>query len=572
MKKLLISLVVFFFLGHSLLLNAQNEAYNNARISLEKYTEVELSIPNRGVDIKSFTAMVSIENVSKDSIHFYVNEKQFDAFLQLGLPFSTIKRETLVEQPKAKTTSDYLLSNFNTYPTYEQYDTILQTFASSYPTLCEYVKLGSLPSGREILAVHISDNVGTKEQEPRFFYTSTMHGDETAGYIFMLKLADYLLSGYGTDSNATRLVNSLDIWINPLANPDGCYYGGNSTVSGAIRNNGNGVNLNRNYPDPDDGPHPDGNAYQPETNIFMAFADTMHFTMSANFHSGSEVVNYPWDTWSKLPPDVNWWKMVSFEYADTARFMNGYNGYLNDFGTGVTNGYQWYTIAGGRQDYMNYFKQCREVTIELSNTKLLQENKLNTYWGWNKRSLLNYMKQCTYGLRGIITDSITGQPLSAKVFIAGHDVDSSHVFSYLPWGDYYRLLDSGYYNVTYSSPGYFSKTIPSVRIDRYNTTIQNIQLVQKPDFINWKNQINQPLTFFPNPAQDRINIVYQKPGMEAYIKIYSSMGTLVQEQRIKGSGSIYSVDVKSLDDGVYYFTFAISCTQHINGGKFIIRK
>lgn len=231
MKKLLISLVVFFFLGHSLLLNAQNEAYNNARISLEKYTEVELSIPNRGVDIKSFTAMVSIENVSKDSIHFYVNEKQFDAFLQLGLPFSTIKRETLVEQPKAKTTSDYLLSNFNTYPTYEQYDTILQTFASSYPTLCEYVKLGSLPSGREILAVHISDNVGTKEQEPRFFYTSTMHGDETAGYIFMLKLADYLLSGYGTDSNATRLVNSLDIWINPLANPDGCYYGGKDRKS-----------------------------------------------------------------------------------------------------------------------------------------------------------------------------------------------------------------------------------------------------------------------------------------------------------------------------------------------------
>ena len=85
-------------------------------------------------------------------------------------------------------------------------------------------------------------------------------------------------------------MNGLDIWINPLANPDGCYHGGNSSVSGATRYNANSVDLNRNFADPDDGPHPDGNSYQPETNIFMAFADTMHFTMSANFHGGAELM------------------------------------------------------------------------------------------------------------------------------------------------------------------------------------------------------------------------------------------------------------------------------------------
>ena len=36
-----------------------------------------------------------------------------------------------------------------------------------------------------------------------------------------------------------------------------------------IRYNSNFIDLNRNYPDPEDGPHPDGNPYQQETNIFL---------------------------------------------------------------------------------------------------------------------------------------------------------------------------------------------------------------------------------------------------------------------------------------------------------------
>ena len=31
----------------------------------------------------------------------------------------------------------------------------------------------------------------------------------------------------------------------------------------------NFIDLNRNYPDPEDGLHPDGNPYQQETNIFL---------------------------------------------------------------------------------------------------------------------------------------------------------------------------------------------------------------------------------------------------------------------------------------------------------------
>ena len=46
----------------------------------------------------------------------------------------------------------------------------------------------------------------------------------------MLHLIDYLLTNYGTDTRVTNMINNMVIWINPLANPDGTYHGGNNTV------------------------------------------------------------------------------------------------------------------------------------------------------------------------------------------------------------------------------------------------------------------------------------------------------------------------------------------------------
>jgi hypothetical protein len=182
------------------------------------------------------------------------------------------------------------------------------------------------------------------------------------------------------------MVNNMDIWINPLANPDGTYAGGNNSVNGATRYNANFVDLNRNYPDPDDGPHPDGNPWQVETIAFMDFAEGRDFVMSANFHGGAEVVNYPWDTWSHFHADDNWWQYVSREYADTVH-DNAPFGYMNYLNNGITNGYAWYEITGGRQDYMNYFHQCREFTLEISDIKLLPANQLINHWNYNYRSI-----------------------------------------------------------------------------------------------------------------------------------------------------------------------------------------
>jgi len=67
----------------------------------------------------------------------------------------------------------------------------------------------------------------------------------------MLRLIDSLLTSYGSNPRITYVIDNAEIWINPNANPDGTYHGGNGTVYGATRYNVNGYDLNRNFPDPE---------------------------------------------------------------------------------------------------------------------------------------------------------------------------------------------------------------------------------------------------------------------------------------------------------------------------------
>lgn len=437
--------------------------------------EIYFALPGSGQDANSLTHLIGIDNVSGDTIYAYANRKEFTRLQQSGdRSFALLKHPgTLINPAMTSNLSEIL--EWNYYPTYPAYEQIMQQFATDYPAICSLHTIAVLPSGRKLLALRISDNVDVEEDEPEFLYTSSIHGDETTGYILTLHFIDYLLANYNQEPRATSLVNNIDIWINPLANPDGTYAGGNNSVYGAQRYNANYVDLNRNYPDPDDGPHPDGEQWQPETIAFMNFAEAHNFVMSANFHGGAEVVNYPWDTWSHLSADDNWWSMVSREYADTCH-ANSPPGYLTDLDNGVTNGYAWYTITGGRQDYMNYFQQCREVTLEVSGTKLIPATQLINHWNYNYRSMLNYMEQVTYGVRGLVTDTITGAPVEAQVFISGFDQDSSMVFSGLPVGNYHRLLKAGSYDITYFAEGYLPVTLQDVVVTDKGTVRRDVKL------------------------------------------------------------------------------------------------
>jgi len=473
MKRILIFLFALSMFSGAI---AQEKLPKNVETFFTKKSEAYFRIfTNSPKEIAVLSRIVSIDNLEQSAVIANANKEEFSRFLEMGLKYEFLPAPGDQIHPLMYDGSKNAYE-WDTYPTYDAYVAMMYQFATDYPDLCQVFSIGTTVEGRELLFAKISDNVSQDEAEPQFLYTGTMHGDETTGYVLLLRLIDYFLNNYGTDAEVTDMVDGMEIWINPLANPDGTFHGGNNTVNGSQRRNGNNVDLNRNYKDAQYGDHPDGNAWQPETVAFMTLAEDNNFVMSANFHGGAEVVNYPWDVWSRITADDDWWQMVSHEYADTAQYFSP-SSYMNGYNDGITNGYAWYSISGGRQDYMNYFQHCREVTIELSDIKTLPESQLDAHWTYNKRSLINYIKQANFGVRGMVLDSLTHEPLYAKVEVLGHEMDESHVFSREGQGNFHRLLKAGTYDIKFSADGYFPKTFENVVVQDYDSTVLLVELV-----------------------------------------------------------------------------------------------
>lgn len=426
---------------------------------------------NGNDDLSAIAHAISVDCVDGNTVTAYANSVDFARFQRFGYEVTLLTPPSLIEKVAMWDGSNRAEYDWDSYPTYSAYENMMFQFATDHPDRCEIITLGTLPSGRKIMIAHL--NNGSGEGKPKFLYTSTIHGDETTGWIMMLRLIDYLLEN-PNEPEVQTVMENLDIYIAPNTNPDGTYHGGNNTVNGATRENANGIDMNRNYADPHGGPHPDGHEYQTETQWFMQLAEEIPFVMAANYHGGAEVMNYPWDNTYTRHADDAWYQMISHEYADECHTVN--QNYMTDYNNGITNGADWYMIGGGRQDYMNGYAQCRELTIECSNTKLPNGNQLPNFWNYNKASLFLFMNQCLYGIHGVVTDSITGEPLEATITISGHDDQYSTVESHMPVGDFHRPIKGGSWTVIVSKDGYCPKFV-DVTVGDYETVDLNVQLV-----------------------------------------------------------------------------------------------
>lgn len=421
-------------------------------------------------EIQAISDICSVDGTDGKTVIAYANQRQYDNLIQRGyqptLMTPPSMREIPIMHDASRGTYDW-----NSYLTYDEFEAMMQQFATEHPDRCTYIELGTLASGRKLMGARL--NNGQTDGKPHFLYTSTMHGDEVTGMILMLRLIDEFCTS--DDPRILNILNNVDLFIFPCTNPDGTYHGGNNTVYGATRENGNHVDLNRHFPDFDDGPHPDGASYyQDECQWMIDLAQEHLFTMSANYHGGAEVMNYPWDTYQPTHPDDAWWQLVCHEYANLTHEVS--NNYMVDYNNGITNGYAWYTINGSRQDYMNYYGQCREVTIECSNSKTPNASQLPNFWNINHNSMLTYIEQCTKGVRGIVTDSITGEPINgALITVSGHDHHGSEVSSHA-MGDFYRPIKGGSYTFIISEDGYCPKLI-DVTIADGETINLDVQLV-----------------------------------------------------------------------------------------------
>ena len=527
------------------LMRDRNEFYFEFKADLHKLTEI--------------SKIVSVDKVSEDNVVAYANNDEYEKFLTLGIPTTLLVPPSMSESHKmydGKNRDEY---EWNEYPTYEMYEAMMMEYAESYPGKCSLIELGTLESGRKLLIIRINNDVISAK--PKVLLTSTIHGDETTGFVMMLRLIDELLTKEGLPE-VDGIRNNIDLFICPNANPDGTYRNGNNTVTGATRANAFGIDMNRNYPDCIDGMHPDDKDYALETELFMRLSDEYQFTMSANYHGGAEVVNYPWDNNTTRHADELWWRTISRQYADLAHEKNP--DYMTDRDNGVTNGADWYMINGSRQDYMNYYQQCREVTIECSSTKCPPASDLPLYWEYNRNSIYAFLNQVLFGIHGFVKDAETQEPLSATIRILNHDCAYSIVESQLPYGDFYRPINSGTYTVEISSEGYVSKQETVVVRDNEKLVI-DISLDRLKSSLD--NRDSDVIEIVTNLSENVIFIKTNSPFRKIKWELINVHGQVVRKS--VGIGECIDVKLNELDGGIYFLNVIIDGKQM--GKKIVLR-
>ncbi|XP_067345971.1 carboxypeptidase M isoform X1 [Channa argus] len=348
----------------------------------------------------------------------------------------------------------------------EQY---LRQINASNPDITHLYSIGQSVRGQQlwVLALGLSPRrhiVGI----PEFKYVANMHGNEVLGRVLLLQLIDDMVRGYRNNETwSLRLLNSTRIHILPTMNPDGFDVADTDCQYSQGRYNSNGVDLNRNFPDAFAGlrgqQRPDDEKREAEVRAVMGWLSTESFVLSANLHGGALVASYPYDNsnggselvgGASVTPDNDVFVHLAKVYSHNHASMNTGNGCAETrpFLDGVTNGYQWYPLPGGMQDYNYVWAQCLELTLELSCCKFPPPTQLPGMWTENRKALLAFIQQVHLGVKGRVFDG-SGEPVqNAVVEVKGRR--NLCPFRTDRHGEYYRLLLPGLYTFTVSYPGH----------------------------------------------------------------------------------------------------------------------
>ena len=182
------------------------------------------------------------------------------------------------------------------YYSYNEMFAAVRNITSSCKEISRVYTIGKTVQGRDLVVVEFSDNPGKHEiLEPEFKYVGNMHGNEVIGKELLLHLVNEICTTYKRNNTIMNLVKSTRIHILITMNPDGFMAAKEGMCVGVTgRQNANGFDLNRNFPDPF---YSRTYPIQPETEAIMKWLKAYPFVLSANLHGGAIVANYPYDNY-----------------------------------------------------------------------------------------------------------------------------------------------------------------------------------------------------------------------------------------------------------------------------------
>jgi hypothetical protein len=142
--------------------------------------------------------------------------------------------------PEVKLDQPSILPDWKDGEYHDYYGTIdvLNEFQIKYPNLVNVFSIGNSVLGKDIWCIRITNENNTKPKLSCLI-DGCIHGCEWEGCEACLYLAEYLLINFDANETITHILNSSEVYLVPLVNPDG-------RQKNDVYND-NGINLNRNF-------------------------------------------------------------------------------------------------------------------------------------------------------------------------------------------------------------------------------------------------------------------------------------------------------------------------------------
>jgi murein tripeptide amidase MpaA len=111
---------------------------------------------------------------------------------------------------------------FDTFLKYEALTRLLFDYADAHPNLVSVDSIGKSHEGRDIWVVTLTNSAtGAAIDKPAFWCDGNIHAAELTASTAVLYYLHQLVSGYGSDAKATRLLDTRALYLCPRLNPDG---------------------------------------------------------------------------------------------------------------------------------------------------------------------------------------------------------------------------------------------------------------------------------------------------------------------------------------------------------------
>jgi carboxypeptidase T len=389
---------------------------------------------------------VSISYRSKAELQKLVDAGLDVWMVQPGTVSGAVSRQ-LLNELKENGVTFTMLSPTEGYSIRSTFDRGYQTTASlpgtmwalaaKYPAICKVEDFGDSwekttgKGGSDLLMFHIGAG-NNKAQKPGIVFFGNHHARELVTVEIPLRLATLLLEGYGKDPAITDLVDTRDIYIAPMINPDGHVHAekGESwrknthsdKADVTVEDRGYfGTDLNRNYgfkwasggasSNPTDETYMGKSAFsEPETQAvrdFMVSHKNIKIMMS--YHSFSNLILWPWG-WSNSPtPDADKLSTIGKKLAAPGKYtpeqasdLYVASGITDDFTYGQLGMLSFTTEIGTWNDHFDP-----------------PYSRVDKFWGENKDGALYLIK-----LAGETNAAFGPEPRleNGKVVFDGHGV------------------------------------------------------------------------------------------------------------------------------------------------------